>query len=66
MKINKSYFKSKTLWVSLIMAIAPIFPQVQEIIVSKPEVVGMVVGGVFSLLRVATTQPLGKEEKRLK
>lgn len=66
MKVNKSYFKSKTLWVSLIVAVAPFFPEAQELIAAKPEMVGAVVGAVFGFLRIITGKPLGLEDSGLK
>ena len=64
--MNKSYLKSKTLWVSLICILAPIYPPIQDVVVANPEVVGMVVGGVFALLRLITGKPLVlKEDKGL-
>lgn len=58
MFINKAAFKSKTLWVSLIIALAPLFPAVREILVANPEAASMVVGGVVAFLRVITKQPI--------
>ena len=49
---SKNPLQSKTLWVSLIVAIAAFIPPVQAIVVANPEIVGIVVGAVFSLLRL--------------
>lgn len=66
MKINKSYLKSKTLWVSLFMALAPLFPSVQEFITANPSVTGMVVGSIFGLLRIKTDSGVVLKEDKLK
>ena len=58
MTINKSYLKSKTLWVALAMAIAPIFPEVQDLIVNNPEIIGAIVGSIFAALRVFSKKEL--------
>lgn len=56
--MDKSVLKSKTLWVSLIVAIAPLFPVVQDIVSKNPEAVAGIVGAVFAILRITTTQPV--------
>lgn len=56
--MDKSVLKSKTLWVSLIVALAPIFPSVQNMIKSSPESAGAIVGIVFAVLRAITHKPL--------
>ncbi len=50
----KSPLKSKTIWVSVIVAVAAFFPSVQVAISANPEIVGMVVGGIFAVLRLIT------------
>ncbi len=60
--MNKSALKSKTLWVSIIVAIAPLFPSVRAILVANPESAGLIVAGVFSVLRVLTGKPLVLEK----
>ena len=54
MNFNKSYLKSKTLYVSLIVALLPLFPEVQDQIKDNPEYIGIIVGTIFSFLRVIT------------
>jgi len=54
MNFNKSYLKSKTLYVSLIVALLPLFPEVQDQIKDNPEYIGMIVGTIFGFLRVVT------------
>lgn len=50
--MEKSILLSKTFWVGVVAAIAPLFPAVQAIMASSPEMVGMVVGAVFAVLRL--------------
>jgi len=60
MKINKEFYKSKTMWVSLLTALVPnIFPEAQEFIQQHPDYIALSVGVVFALLRVSTKQPVG-------
>lgn len=54
MNFNKSYLKSKTLYVSLIVALLPLFPEVQDQIKDNPEYIGIIVGTIFSFLRIVT------------
>lgn len=54
MKISKSYLQSKTLWVGLITILAPIVPTIHDLISANPEWAAIIVGGVFSLLRIKT------------
>lgn len=56
--MDKSVLKSKTLWVSLIVALAPLFPQVRDLVAKNPEAVASVVGAIFAVLRISTSQPL--------
>jgi hypothetical protein len=50
---------SKTLWCSLIVAVAPLFPPLQAVIVANPEITSLAVGGLFAILRLFTKKPLG-------
>jgi hypothetical protein len=45
-------WESKTLWVSLIVAVAPLFPPAQAFIVANPTAVAGAVGAVFAALRL--------------
>ena len=56
--MDKSALKSKTLWVSLIVALAPLFPAVRELIAANPEAVSALVGFIFGVLRLTTTQSI--------
>ena len=49
---------SKTLWVGVIVAIAPFFPPAQAMMIANPEIAGIVVGGVFSILRMLNGKTL--------
>lgn len=51
-------WQSKTLWVSLIVAVAPLFPPVQAVLATNPELAGIAVGAVFSVLRLFTKKPV--------
>lgn len=51
---KKKPVHSKTLWLSLVVAIVPFFPSVQEIVAANPEIVGMALGGLFFFLRIIT------------
>lgn len=51
---SKPSWKSKTLWVSFIVAAAAFYPPVGDWITNNTEMFSMVVGGVFAALRVAT------------
>lgn len=66
MKFDKSYVKSKTLWVALIVALSGFFPEVQELVKDDPEYVGIFIGGVFTFLRVISKGKIVmKEDKSL-
>lgn len=47
-------WKSKTLWVSAIMAVAPLFPPVAAVVAAQPEAVSTAVGVIFFILRLVT------------
>lgn len=49
-------YKSKTLWVSLLVALAPFVPPLQVLILANPEVASLIVGGVFAGLRLTTSK----------
>lgn len=66
MTFDKSYIKSKTLWVALIMALSGFFPDVQDLVKENPEYAGIFVAGVFSFLRVLSKGKIVmKEDKGL-
>jgi len=52
--MDKSILKSKTFWVNLIAAIAPLIPSVKEFIVGNPEAVMMSLGTIGMVLRLVT------------
>lgn len=56
--MNKAALKSKTLWVSLVIALAPLFPEVQEVIKHNPEAAGAIVGVAVAFLRLITKKPI--------
>lgn len=49
---------SKTLWAGLIVAVAPFFPPAQAVLLAHPEAAGLVVGAIFSVLRLVTKKPV--------
>ena len=53
-KTDKKIWQSKTLWMSLIVAILAFFPSVQIFATKNPEAVGTILGLVFSALRLLT------------
>lgn len=56
--MDKSALKSKTLYVSIIVALAPLFPPVRELIAANPEAVSAFVGFVFGILRMVTNKAI--------
>jgi hypothetical protein len=50
----KKPWMSKTLWVALIMAVAPLFPPIGVFVAANPATVSLVVGAVFAGLRLIT------------
>lgn len=58
MAFDKSFLKSKTLWLSLITIIGGFFPAVQEFTTKNPEMVVSILGGLFGLLRIQTDTKL--------
>lgn len=64
MTVDKSYLKSKTLWAALLMAVLPIFPQIQEIMKDNPELVGMFITAVFGGLRVISKGKIVLSEEK--
>ena len=54
----KKPWQSKTLWIGLVVAIAPFFPPAQAVLIANPELVGMFVGALFAGLRVVSEKKL--------
>ena len=52
--MEKSLLLSKTFYVSLIVALAPLFPAVNHFIVSSPEAFSAILGVVFTVLRLVS------------
>ena len=50
----KPVYLSKTFWMSLIVALAPLAPQVSEWIAANPSAFSAICGGVFAILRFVT------------
>lgn len=52
--MDKSPFKSKTLWSALFVAMAAFVPPVHTFIQANPELYGILVGALFAFLRSIT------------
>ncbi len=50
--MDKSILKSKTFYVALIVALAPLFPAVNQFISASPEAFSATLGMVFTFLRL--------------
>ena len=50
--VEKKPWQSKTIWMGIIVAIAPLIPVVNDFVKGSPEMVGVILGAVFSLLRL--------------
>lgn len=59
--LMKPLWKSRTLWVSLISAVAAFFPAVQLFIQASPEAYALILSGVFGALRVISKDKLSVE-----
>jgi len=62
MQINKKYLKSKTLWMAVVIALLPTFPEVQEFMKDDPEAVGYIIAGVMGFMRSITKDSLWGNE----
>lgn len=51
-------WKSKTLWASLLVAAAPLFPPAQALIASNPDIALGIIGSIFALLRMLNGKTL--------
>lgn len=58
MKLNKSFIKSKTLWVALITVISGFFPDVQDYITKNPKEYTEILGVLMAALRFITKSEL--------
>lgn len=52
--MEKSVLKSKTFWFGLLTALASLVPAIQEHVIDKPELFGMLWGGLTVALRLIT------------
>jgi len=61
---NKKWYKSKTMWASIIVAlVTTIVPQAKGIVANNPEAVLGVIGFIFGLLRIKTETPVVLKNK---
>ncbi len=51
---SKKPWQSKTLWLALASAVVPFVPGAKEWVAGNSELYGVIVGGVFSVLRLVT------------
>lgn len=51
---NKKVWESKTFWVSLLLALAPLIPGASEFMSSQPELVNSVIVSIFMVLRLVS------------
>lgn len=66
MQFNKSFFKSKTLWVNLLAIVGLMFPDVQDAVKDSPELVMSAFAVVNGILRLFTKKALVvKEEPKI-
>lgn len=52
MNEEKSPLQSKTIWTSVLIAVAGFFPPIQAIVIANPEIASIAVGGLFSISRL--------------
>lgn len=50
--MKKELLKSKTIWVSIFVALSGFFPPLQALIVANPEIASSAIGALFGILRV--------------
>ena len=56
--MDKHVLLSKTFWVGLVTALAPLFPPIQTWIMTNPQAFAAIAGTVFIVLRKFTTKPV--------
>lgn len=55
---GKEFWKSKTFWASVVTAVLPVIPPVGTWIAANTEVYSVLLGFVFSTLRIKTKVPV--------
>jgi xanthine/uracil permease len=63
MKVDKTFLKSKTLWLSLLTIVAGFFPEMQELMKAHPEQVTAVLGLIFGVLRITSSSKIVIKEE---
>lgn len=56
--VDKSILLSKTFWIGVITALAPLFPPVQTWIIENPQAFAAIIGVIFIILRKVTHKPV--------
>lgn len=57
---GKSVWKSKTIWVSILIAVAPLYPPLGAFVSESPAIASFVVSTIFGVLRLVTKAPIGE------
>ena len=55
---TKKPWLSKTVWISVIVALAPLFPPVAAVVATNPEMISFAVGAVFAAIRLISSQKI--------
>jgi len=50
----KFAWQSKTLWAAILVAAAPMFPPIAQVVISNPTLCSALVGTIFGVLRMVT------------
>lgn len=51
---DKKPWQSKTLWISVVVALLPLVPSVSQLVATNPELVSMCLGALFGVLRLVS------------
>jgi len=49
---EKKPWESKTIWLGVAVALLPLFPAISLVVSGNPELVSLVLGGLFTALRI--------------
>jgi hypothetical protein len=56
---SKKIWQSKTVWVSILVAIAPLYPPLGAFVTESPAIASFIVSTIFGALRLVTNKPIG-------